>query len=61
MIELLQTDQTLPRSQNDHALAGDRKGWRDCHIETDWLLIYKTEGGMLTLGETGTHADLFGK
>ena len=38
---LLQTHQALPRSQRDHALAGDRKGWRDCHVEPDWVLIYK--------------------
>jgi addiction module RelE/StbE family toxin len=30
VIELLQAHQPLPRSQNDHALTGDRKGWRDC-------------------------------
>lgn len=60
VIELLQTHQPLPRSRQDHALAGDRKGWRDCHVEPDWLLIYKKEGGTLILGETGTHSDLFG-
>jgi mRNA interferase YafQ len=61
VIELLQTHQALPRSQKDHALAGDRKGWRDCHVEPDWVLIYKKEGDTLILGETGTHSDLFGK
>jgi mRNA interferase YafQ len=61
IIELLQTHQSLPASQRDHALTGDRKGWRDCHVEPDWILIYKIEGGKLTLGETGTHSDLFGK
>jgi mRNA interferase YafQ len=33
----------------------------DCHIEPDWVLIYKKEGDKLILGETGTHSDLFGK
>ncbi len=61
VIELLQTHQALPRTQKDHALTGDRKDWRDCHVEPDWILIYKREGGTLILGETGTHADLFGK
>ncbi len=61
VIDLLQTHQALRPSQRDHALAGDRKGWRDCHIEPDWVLIYKIEGGTHILGETGTHSDLFGK
>ena len=61
VIELLQTHQPLLRSQKDHALTGDRKGWRDCHVEPDWVLIYRKEGGTLILGETGTHSDLFGK
>lgn len=61
VIASLQTHQALPRSQKDHALAGDRKGWRDCHVEPDWILIYRREGGTLILGETGTHSDLFGK
>jgi len=61
VIRLLRAHQSLPPSQRDHALGGDRKGWRDCHIEPDWVLIYKKEGGNLILGETGTHSDLFDK
>jgi mRNA interferase YafQ len=61
VIELLQTHQPLLRSQKDHALAGDWKGWRNCHVEPDWILIYRKEGGTLILGETGTHSDLFSK
>jgi len=61
VVNMLRTHQSLPPSQRDHALAGDRKGWRDCHIEPDWVLVYKKEVGKLILGETGTHADLFGK
>ena len=61
VIRSLRTHQPLARSRKDHALAGDRKGWRDCHVEPDWVLIYKIEGGKLILGETGTHSDLFGK
>lgn len=60
VIELLRTQYALPRSQNDHALTGDRKGWRDCHVDPDRGLIYKRDGGRLILGETGTHSDLFG-
>ena len=42
----------------DHALSGDWKGWRDCHVEPDWVLIYMQEAGRLILGRTGTHSDL---
>ena len=50
----------LPPKYRDHALAGNYKGYRDCHIEPDWLLIYKVDGDrlVLVLSETGTHADL---
>lgn len=61
VIELLRTRQPLPRSRKDHPLIGDRKGWRDCHVEPDWILIYKKDGGRLILGETGSHSDLFEK
>ena len=59
IIELLQTHQSLPASRRDHSLAGDMKGWRDYHIEPDWVLIYRVEGAVLRLVRTGTHADLF--
>lgn len=51
----------LSPRQGDHALAGDPQGWRDCHVEPDWLLIYRVdeEAGELILGRTGSHADLF--
>lgn len=41
------------------ALKGDWKGWRDLHIEPDWLLLYRIDGDTLELVRTGTHADLF--
>jgi mRNA interferase YafQ len=37
------------------------KGWRECHIQPDWLLIYKTTDTEVLLGRTGTHADLFNR
>ena len=48
---------------NDHPLTGNWLGFRECHIQPDWLLIYLVNNGMLTLtlSRTGTHADLFGK
>jgi mRNA interferase YafQ len=44
----------------DHALIGDWKGFRECHIQPDWLLIYRIEGDELQLARTGSHAQLFG-
>ncbi len=43
----------------DHALLGGWQGRRECHIESDWLLIYKREENRIVFERTGTHADLF--
>ena len=42
----------------DHALAGKWKGFRDCHLEPDWVLIYEISAERLKLVRTGTHSDL---
>jgi mRNA interferase YafQ len=55
---LLQGDE-LPAAYRDHALRGDWSGFRDAHIEPDWLLIYRVEGDDLQLARTGSHSDLF--
>ncbi len=60
VIELLVHRRPLPRELNDHPLRGEFKGYRDLHIEPDWLLIYKAEDKDLWLARTGSHADLFG-
>ena len=49
----------LPPRLKDHPLTGDWGAYRDCHIEPDWLLLYKIDGNDLILARTGTHADLF--
>lgn len=51
----------LDVKNKDHALLGKYKGYRECHIQPDWLLIYLIEDDILTLTliDTGTHADLF--
>lgn len=49
----------LPAELRDHPLKGDWKGFRDLHIEPDWLPIYRIEGDELQLARTGSHADLF--
>ena len=53
----------LPEKNKDHALTGDWIGQRECHIQPDWLLVYRIENDLrvLTLTRTGTHSDLFGK
>ncbi|MFG6393128.1 MAG: type II toxin-antitoxin system YafQ family toxin [Lachnospiraceae bacterium] len=50
----------LDAKYKDHALKGSWKGFRECHIQPDWLLIYLIEDDILTLTlvDTGTHADL---
>lgn len=42
-----------------HPLSGNYKGFMDCHIESDWILVYKIEPSILWLHRTGTHSDLF--
>lgn len=49
----------LPERYRDHPLKGEWAGWRDAHIEPDWLLIYRVAGDELQLARTGTHSDLF--
>ena len=61
VVSMLARGETLPPKYRDHALSGDLAGLRDCHIENDWLLLYYIEHNVLvlTLSDTGTHADLF--
>ena len=63
IIRKLARGEELPKENRDHALSGSWLGYRECHIQSDWLLIYRVEEGVLilTLTRTGTHSDLFGK
>lgn len=63
IIRKLASNEPLPDKNKDHFLAGNWSGYRECHIQPDWLLIYRIEDDMLilTLARTGTHSDLFGK
>jgi mRNA interferase YafQ len=56
---LLINEDPLPLRNRDHALTGNFKGYRDCHIEPDWLLIYKVDGDAIIFERTGTHSDIF--
>lgn len=61
VITFLQLRKPLPPIYRDHALIGNFNGFRECHIQPNWLLIYKIEDEelLLTLTRTGTHSDLF--
>ena len=59
LILLLVEGVPLPPRYRDHALGGDWAHHRDCHLEPDWLLLYKIDGDDLYLIRTGTHSDLF--
>ena len=61
ILQSLQREELLPVKHHDHALTGDYIGFRECHIEPDWLLVYAIDKGqlILTASRTGTHSDLF--
>jgi mRNA interferase YafQ len=59
LILLLVAEARLPERYKDHPLRGNWRGYRDAHIEPDWLLIYRIVGDELHLVRTGSHADLF--
>ena len=60
VIDILRILESLPAKNRDHNLSGNYSGYRECHIEPDWLLIYKQTDDELKLDRVGTHADLFG-
>lgn len=60
VIDTLRIPDALPVKNRDPNLSGNYSGYRECHIEPDWLLIYKQTDTELRLDRTGTHADLFG-
>lgn len=61
VLDTLQKQEALPLKYRNHALVGDYRGFRECHIEPDWLLIYtiSNEKLILTAARTGSHSDLF--
>ncbi len=59
LINLLVAEVPLPAHYRDHALIGNYVGRRECHLEPDWLLIYKLTETEIILERTGSHADLF--
>ncbi len=63
VIEMLACGKELPLKYRDHSLIDNKyyRGCRECHIESDWLLVYKIYNNelLLYLVETGSHSDLF--
>lgn len=62
VVNRLARREKLPDKNRDHGLTGDYIGFRECHVNPDWLLVYRIEEDELELFlfRTGTHSDLFG-
>lgn len=60
VVDKLQTGEQLEPKYKDHFLTGNWKGFRECHIQPDWLLVYRIyeDKLLLVLTRTGTHSDL---
>lgn len=60
VVDMLADGKTLPTLNKDHKLTGSYKGYRECHVEPDWLLVYKIEKSklVLSLTRTGSHSEL---
>ncbi|MBR6470346.1 MAG: type II toxin-antitoxin system YafQ family toxin [Victivallales bacterium] len=61
VVAMLKDGIPMPQEYRDHALTGNFRGYRECHIEADWLLVYRKSEQylILTLFRTGTHSDIF--
>ncbi len=60
VVEKLLVDQALPPRNRDHELSGNWKGYRECHLKPDLLLIYrKPDAATLRLARLGSHSELF--
>jgi mRNA interferase YafQ len=61
VIKILINEEILDEKYRDHKLSGNYANHRECHVEPDWLLIYRVVGNEIHFVRTGTHSDLFGK
>lgn len=59
VVSIIAEGESLEVRHRDHPLSGNWSGSRDCHIEPDWILIYRVDGENLFLERTGSHSDLF--
>jgi mRNA interferase YafQ len=60
IVNLLQAKEPLPDRCRPHLLRGNWAGYWDCHVEPDWILLYRVTDAALVLVRTGSHAALFG-
>lgn len=58
-MELLLMGKTLPEAYKDHQLKGEWKLFRELHLESDWLLVYRVAENTVYFTRTGTHSDIF--
>jgi mRNA interferase YafQ len=60
VVQMLANGETLPERYRDHKMHGDKRGYRNCHVLSDWVLLYKIDKDILTLvlAQTGTHSDI---
>jgi mRNA interferase YafQ len=61
VFRLLQTESPLPDAFREHALRGEYSGFTECHVDADWLLIYRVTRNRVVFHQTGTHRELFRK
>ena len=61
VVNTLAAEEKLDEKYRDHALTGEYREFRECHVEPDWLLVYRADQNELELFlfRTGTHSDLF--
>jgi mRNA interferase YafQ len=59
LMRLITNETPLPRSCHEHLLHGNYEGYTECHVEPNWLLVYKFGQDTVLFDRTGTHSDLF--
>ncbi|MDR2946900.1 MAG: type II toxin-antitoxin system YafQ family toxin [Candidatus Adiutrix sp.] len=59
VMDMLITGNPLPEKYQDHQLGGNYKNHRECHVQPDWLLVYRLSPTMIHFVRTGTHSDIF--
>ena len=60
VMEKIRNQESLEEKYHDHPLKGEHQDLRDCHIEGDWLLLYRIDGDTVVFIRLGTHSELFG-
>lgn len=61
VVKQLAEGKILDPKYHDHQLTGNYKAYRECHIQFDWLLVYRIvrKKCVLYLLDTGTHEEIF--